>query len=81
MSTNGAEVLEVLALGGVFFEEQLEKLGALVRLCGDEECFKEVIGAEPDSNNEACGDCWSSSRVADPHRGCRSPKFFVQIGD
>jgi hypothetical protein len=56
MSTNGVEVLEVLALGGVFFEEQLEKLGALVRLCGDEECFKEVIGAELDSNNEACGD-------------------------
>jgi hypothetical protein len=46
----------MLALGGVFFEEQLEKLGALVRLCGDEECFKEVIGAELDSNNEACGD-------------------------
>jgi hypothetical protein len=62
MSTDGAEVSEVLAHGGVFIEEQLERLGALVRLCGNEECFKEVIGAEPDINDEACGDWWSLSR-------------------
>lgn len=30
--TNGAEVLEVLAHGSLFFVEQVERLGALVRL-------------------------------------------------
>uniref|UniRef100_A0A2N9GPU5 Uncharacterized protein n=1 Tax=Fagus sylvatica TaxID=28930 RepID=A0A2N9GPU5_FAGSY len=32
MCKDGAEVLEALAPGGVFFEEQVERLGALVRL-------------------------------------------------
>ena len=62
MSTDGAKVLEVLAHGGVFFEEQLERFSALVRLCDNEECFKEVIGTEPDIDAEACGDWWSSLR-------------------
>ncbi|GMY33207.1 hypothetical protein FCV25MIE_28449 [Fagus crenata] len=62
MSTNRAEVLEVLAHGGVFFGEQLERLGALVRLCNDEECFKVVIDTEADIDDEACSDWWSSSQ-------------------
>ena len=56
MSTDRAEVLEVLAHGGVFFGEQLERLGALVRLCNNEECFKVVIDSEADIDDEACGD-------------------------
>lgn len=51
--TDGAEVLEVLAHGGVLFVEQLEGLGALVGLGGDEEGFEEAVGAEPDVGNEA----------------------------
>uniref|UniRef100_A0A2N9I4D1 Uncharacterized protein n=1 Tax=Fagus sylvatica TaxID=28930 RepID=A0A2N9I4D1_FAGSY len=62
MSTDRAEVLEVLAHGGVFFEEQLERLGALVRLCNDEECFKVVIDTEAEIDDEACSDWWSSSQ-------------------
>lgn len=51
--TNGAEVLEVLAHGGVLFAEQMEGLGALVGLCGDKEGFEETVGAKPDVGNEA----------------------------
>jgi hypothetical protein len=51
--TDGAEVLEVLAHGGVLFAEQMEGLGALVGLSGDEEGFEEAVGAKPDISNEA----------------------------
>ena len=73
MCKDGAEVLEALAPGGVFFEEQVERLGALVRLCSNEECFKEAIGAKPDIGDEACdvGWCLGGPRrgVADLHFG------------
>ena len=58
MCTDGAEVLEALAHGGVFFEEQVERLGALVRLCSNEEYFKEAINAKPDIDDEACDVGW-----------------------
>nr|POF08246.1 hypothetical protein CFP56_77981 [Quercus suber] len=44
--------MEVLAHGGVFFEEQVERLVALVRLCGDEQRFQESISVEPDIGEE-----------------------------
>jgi hypothetical protein len=73
MCKDRAEVLEALAPGGVFFEEQVERLGALVRLCSNEECFKEAIGAKPDIGDEACdvGWCLGGPRrgVADLHFG------------
>ena len=72
MCTNGAEVLEVLAHGGVFFEEQVERLGALVRLCGDEECFKEAIGTELDIDDEACG---VGTNLGGPRRGVADLHF------
>ena len=47
--------MEVLAHGGVFFEEQVERFVALVRLCDDEQCFRESIGTEPDISDETRG--------------------------
>ena len=47
--------MEVLAHGGVFFEEQVERFVALVRLCGNEQRFQESIEAKPDIGNKTRG--------------------------
>ena len=47
--------MEVLAHGGVFFEEQVERFVALVRLRGDEQRFQESIEAKPDIGDETRG--------------------------
>ena len=45
----------MLAHGGVFVEEQVEWLGALVRLSRHEEGFQKAIGAEPYVGDESTG--------------------------
>ena len=48
------------------------RLGALLRLCGDEECFKEAIGTELDIDDEACG---VGTNLGGPRRGVADLNF------
>ena len=50
----------------------MRRLGALLRLCGDEECFKETIGTELDIDNEACG---IGTSLGGPRRGVANLHF------
>lgn len=53
--TYGTKILKVLAHGGVFFEEEMERLGRLVGLRGDKESLQEPVGAKTDVGYESSG--------------------------
>ena len=77
---NGAKVVEVLAHGGVFFEEQVERFVALVRLRGDEQCFQESIGAEPDIRDKTRGVAESVHCLSHLFRRCLLGRWRTGAG-
>ena len=52
--TEGSKVLKVATHAGIFFEEELKRLVAVVRLGGgDEESLEDAVGADPDVGDDA----------------------------